>query len=96
MNNHRTNHTSDNLGGSISRQERPRPKRWRGVFLEGPEPQLDRDGEEIPVWFVYVGDEEGIDVGKVYKNHDFQAALALALRMAVDRKLELINEATPA
>ena len=69
---------------------------WRGVFFDGPQSDQDHEGEEIPVWFVYVGDEEAEPVGKVYKCFEYEPARDLALRMSYDRRLELINEAMPA
>ncbi len=69
------------------------PAGWRGVFCEGPEPDQDAEGEEIPLWVVYVGDEEADPVGKVYTFHDYRAAVRLAARMAEDRRLEFVNEA---
>lgn len=69
---------------------------WRGVFFDGPQSDRDREGEEIPSWCVYVGDEEANPVGKVYHFHDYPSADALAHKMARDRKLECIHEASPA
>jgi len=71
-------------------------KPWRGVFFEGPEPSQDSDGEEIPIWFVYVGDRRADPIGTVYRCLSFGPALRLARRMSCDRKLELIHEAMPA
>jgi hypothetical protein len=69
---------------------------WRGVYFDGPQPDQDHEGEEIPVWLVYVGDEEAEPVDTVYHVYSFARALALAERIAKDRQLELIHEATPA
>ncbi|MEI7935196.1 MAG: hypothetical protein WCK27_00775 [Verrucomicrobiota bacterium] len=71
----------------------PPAKPWRGVFFEGPESDQDREGDEISVWFVYVGDKEAEPVGKVYRCNSFAPAQSLAQRMAKDRRLELIHEA---
>ena len=68
---------------------------WRGVFFDGPQSDQNRDGDEIPAWLVYVGDEQAEPVGTCYKFHNFTAAQSLADRMARDRHLELINEASP-
>jgi len=68
---------------------------WRGVFFDGPQSDQDTDGDEIPVWVVYVGSEDAEPIGTIYHLHDFKAAAELAQRMAVDRHLELINEANP-
>jgi hypothetical protein len=69
---------------------------WRGVFFDGPQADRNHEGDEIPVWSVYVGDEEAEPVGQVYLCHDYKAADALARRMAADRRLEFIHEASPA
>jgi hypothetical protein len=66
------------------------------VFFDGPQPDQDTEGEEIPVWVVYVGDEDAEPIGKVYQCHSFKLGDALARRMAQDRRLELIAEATSA
>lgn len=66
-----------------------------GVFFDGPQPDRNADGDEIPVWLVYVGDQDAEPVGKVYHSHDFQAAENLARQMSRDRGLELIHEAMP-
>jgi len=68
---------------------------WRGVFFDGPQSDQNHDGDEIPVWFVYVGDEEAEPTDTVYKFHNFPAAEQLAKRMSHDRRLELIHEANP-
>ena len=69
---------------------------WRGIFFDGPQSDQNHDGDEIPVWFVYVGDEEAEPVDTLYKCHNFTAAEELATRMSRDRRLELIHEACPA
>jgi hypothetical protein len=69
---------------------------WRGVFFDGPESGQDREGEEIPVWLVYVGDEDAEPVDTVYTCHNFAAAEKLAQAIARDRQLELMHEATTA
>ncbi len=72
------------------------PGPWRGVFFDGPEPQQNADGDEIPTWCVYVGDEEAEPAGTVYTCFSFGFAQDLANRMARDRRLELIQDATTA
>jgi hypothetical protein len=69
---------------------------YRAVFFDGPEPDRDREGEEVPVWAVYVGDEHAEPTGKVYHVHNFKSAETLAKRMSEDRRLDLIHEASPA
>ena len=80
------------VGNSLTLALKP----WRGVFFDGPQPEQDSEGDEIPVWVVYVGNEDAEPVGKVYKCHSFGGAETLALRIAKDRRLELIQDAMPA
>ncbi len=72
------------------------PGQWRGIFFDGPQPDQNHDGDEIPAWLVYVGDEEAEPTDTVYKLHNFAAAEQLAKRMSHDRRLELIHDANPA
>ena len=69
---------------------------WRGVYFDGPQADQNPDGDEIPVWVVYIGDEEAEPTGTVFKCYDFNSADALARRIANDRRLDLIHEASPA
>jgi len=69
---------------------------WQGVFFDGPQPDRNPDGDEVPVWCVYVGDEEAEPVERIYWLWSYELALDLARRMARDRRLGLIQEATSA
>ena len=69
---------------------------WRGVFFDGPQSDTNADGDEIPIWFVYVGNEEAEPQHTVYTCFSFDLANDLAHRMARDRHLELIQDASPA
>ena len=75
---------------------RPCGARWRGIFFDGPQSDQNHDGDEIPVWLVYIGDEEAEPTDTVYKFHNFKPAEELATRIAQDRRLEIIHEANPA
>lgn len=66
------------------------------VFCDGPQSDVDREGDEIPIWFVYIGDEDAEPVGTVYRFHNCQAAKRLAGKMSIDRRLELVDEAMEA
>jgi hypothetical protein len=70
--------------------------KWRGIFFDGPQSDQNHEGDEIPVWSVYVGDDDAEPTDTIYTCHDFKAAEQLAQRMANDRRLELIHEASPA
>ncbi len=82
---------SDEGGSTLN----PQP-RWKGVFFGGPQSSQDAEGEEIPVWVVYVGDEDANPLGKVYTVGSYAYAATLARSMARERNLELIDEAMPA
>jgi len=69
---------------------------YRAVYFDGPQSDRDHDGEEIPAWTVYVGDADAEPTGQVYTLHHFKSAELLAYRMAEDRRLDLIHEASPA
>jgi hypothetical protein len=100
-----TNRAADSKGAAAEtlpqpaatkKDSTPTERPWQGVFFDGPQSDQDQEGDEIPVWVVYVGDEQAEPVGKVYECHSFPSAEALARRMARDRNLELIHEAMPA
>ena len=69
---------------------------FRAVYFDGPQSDRDQDGEEIPAWVVYVGDADAEPTGQIYTLHHFKSAELLAQRMAEDRRLDLIHDATPA
>src|SRR5512136_3156715 len=71
------------------------PPAWRGVFFDGPEPEKDRQGEEVPVWHVFVGNEDAHPLSRVYRVFSFKKAESLAQAMSKDRNLELVAEAMP-
>jgi hypothetical protein len=85
---------TDTLAGAPTTQPSAAPD-WRGVYFDGPYADQDRDGDEIPVWSVFVGDEHGDPVGSVYGCHSYKTAAELARKMAKDRGLELVDEASP-
>jgi hypothetical protein len=39
---------------------------WRGGFSDGSQFDTNDDGDEVPVWCVYVGDEEAEPVHRIY------------------------------
>ncbi len=66
------------------------------VIFDGPYPEQDKWGDEFPTWIVFAADEEGEPTGTTYTLHSFRKAEALAEKMAADRKLELVIDASPA
>ena len=77
-------------------QETAAPGPWRGIFFDGPQPDTNAEGDEIPVWVVYVGDDEAEPVGTIYHAYSYNKGQHLAHRMAQDRRLELVDDATAA
>lgn len=72
---------------------------YRAIYFDGPSPATAANGGQSgtdPAWVVYVGDADADPVGRVYTLHHFQSAELLAHRMAADRRLDLIHDATPA
>jgi len=69
---------------------------WRGVYFDGPQSDQNQEGDEIPVWFVYIGDEEAEPVSNLTKFHSFEIAEQHAQHLARTRCLDLIHEASPA
>ena len=67
---------------------KPIGAQWRGIFLDGPQPDVDDEGEEIPVWVVYVGNDDGEPIGNVYRLHHDKSAELLAYRMAATASLQ--------
>ena len=72
------------------------PSAWRGVFFDGPQSDQNHDGDEIPMWVVYIGDEDANPTGTVYHVGSYAYAATLARSMSRERNLELIDEAMPA
>jgi len=67
------------------------------ILCTGPEPYTDRDGDEHPEWVVCAADAEGEPVGRVYRvRKSLDLARRLAVRMAVDRRLDITDESNPA
>ena len=69
---------------------------YRAVYFDGPQPDRDHDGEEIPVWVVYIGDDEAEPVSHLQHFRSFQIAEDVARHLASTRRLDLIHEASPA
>ena len=66
------------------------------VLVDGPFPDVDHDGDEIPTWSVCLGDEDGEPFGTVYRCFTHAKARDLGARMSRDRRLELVDESSPA
>jgi len=66
------------------------------VIADGPYAEANRYGDEFPVWYVYVADDDGEALGKVYTCKTQSRAQGLAAAIARDRRLEYVNEAGPA
>ena len=52
-------------------------------------------GSQIPMWVVYIGDEDANPIGTVYTVGSYAYAATLARSMARERNLELVDEAMP-
>ena len=63
------------------------------VYFDGPCPSQDATGEEIPVWFVFVGDSDGDPVDAVSPFSNFETAKGYARELAKAKRLSLITDA---
>ena len=68
---------------------------WRGVFFDGPQSDQNPDGDEVPAWFVYIGDDEAEPVSHLQHFRSFQIAEDVARHLASTKRLDLIHEANP-
>ena len=69
---------------------------YRAVYFDGPSADRDQDGEEVPAWVVYVGDDEAEPVSHLQHFRSFQIAEDVARHLASTKRLDLIHDATPA
>lgn len=69
---------------------------YRAVYFDGPSADRDHEGEEIPVWVVYIGDDEAEAVSHLRHFHSFQIAEDAARHLARAKGIDLIHEASPA
>jgi len=63
------------------------------VYFDGPCPSQDATGEDIPVWFVFVGDSDGDPVDVVSPFSNFETAKGYARELAKAKRLSLITDA---
>ena len=47
---------------------------WRGVFFDGPQSDRDHEGEEVPAWVVYIGDDEAEPVSHLQHFRSYEIA----------------------
>jgi hypothetical protein len=68
------------------------------VVVDGPYANANAasDWDEFPEWTVSAVDDEGTDIGKIYRVRSYNRAVNLGEKIARDRRLELVNEAAPA
>jgi hypothetical protein len=69
---------------------------YRAVYFDGPQSDCDAEGEEVPAWVVYIGDDEAEPVSHLQHFRSFEIAEQVARHLASDRRLDLIHEASPA
>jgi hypothetical protein len=74
---------------------------YRAVYFDGPQPDLDQDGDggqcgTHPVWEVYIGDDEAEPVSHLQHFRSFQIAEDVARHLASTKRLDLIHDASPA
>lgn len=66
------------------------------IYVNGPEPEQDQHGEEIPVWSVYTGDEYGDATGDVQWCYSRYAAQLHAQHLAKSTRLPIEDDSSEA
>jgi hypothetical protein len=69
---------------------------YRAVYFDGPQSDRDAEGEEVPSWVVYIGDDEAEPVSHLQHFRSYEIAEQVARHLASDRRLDLIHDASPA
>ena len=69
---------------------------FRAVYFDGPQPDRTEDGDEVPDYVVYIGDEDAEPVSHLQHFRSYAIAEQVARHLASDRRLDLIHEASPA
>ena len=69
---------------------------YGAAYFDGPQSDQDHNGEEIPDWVVYIGDDEAEPVSHLQHFRSFQIAEDVARHLARTKRLDLIHESTPA
>ena len=69
---------------------------YRAVYFDGPQSDRDAEGEEVPAWVVYIGDDEAEPVSHLQHFRSYEIAEQVARHLASDRRLDLIHDASPA
>ena len=68
---------------------------YRAVYFDGPQSDRDHEGEEVPSWVVYIGDDEAEPVSHLQHFRSYEIAEQVARHLASDRRLDLIHDASP-
>jgi hypothetical protein len=69
---------------------------YRAVYFDGPQSDRDAEGEEVPSWVVFIGDDEAEPVSHLQHFRSYEIAEQVARHLASDRRLDLIHDASPA
>ena len=69
---------------------------YRAVYFDGPQSDRDHEGEEVPSWVVYIGDDDAEPVSHLQHFRSYEIAEQVARHLASTRRLDLIHEATTA
>jgi len=69
---------------------------YHAVYFDGPQSDRDHEGEEVPAWVVYIGDDEAEPVSHLQHFRSYEIAEQVARHLASDRRLDLIHDASPA
>ncbi len=69
---------------------------FRAVYFDGPQSDRNREGDEVPSWVVYIGDEDAEPVTHLQHFRSYQIAEQVARQLASTRRLDFVHDASPA
>ncbi len=69
---------------------------YRAVYFDGPQSDRNREGDEVPSWVVYIGDEDAEPVSHLQHFRSYQIAEQVARQLASTRRLDFVHDASPA
>lgn len=73
-------------------QTGPPKEQARQVIATGPEWGSDKNGKRTQIWQVWAADEGRNPVSRVYKCYGYWKAYLLAMHMAGDKNVPIVNE----
>ncbi|MHC1707491.1 MAG: hypothetical protein AB9842_08215 [Bacteroidales bacterium] len=81
--------------GNVNQETKQEKSKFM-VFLDGPFPGFNHDNDEFPYWTIKVSTDLDGDPKYSYRVNNFDKAVSLAGKIAMDQNLEIISSAISA